>query len=432
MPFKSSFATPHDDAIALLKGKPAFARDAFDKLLPELKARAITVSGIESLKTIERVRDEIATLPAGEDWDTAKGRIVDLLAEDLGDGAERRAELLLRTHGFQAYQAATWETGMADPDTTHWQYLATEDDHVRDSHLALNGITLPKDDPFWEDHFPPWDWGCRCRVRPMNPDLVDVERAADEARPPEGRNVVDGAVARRLRDGQVTRAIPADITDPTGPQKLAQSYDVTPGQGKGAFRAAPGSLRLPLHDILQRYTGQEQDDFLSFARKTQIAPHATVMDWLEGKALPRDHESLAGIQGSARDSGLADARQWPARVVEAAVSPAEGMARLTHDRTIRSQSGIDVTIGQVTGGHFRKSGTELRGRFLPRVESVLKDPEEVWDGPKHRYYLGRIGGQGFVVVAVRQGERADLVVNYFPKDLDEMWKLREGRLVYQR
>ena len=281
MALAASFSQPHEEAIALLRGKPAFARAAFDRLLPELKARAITVSGIESLKTIERVRDEIATLPAGEDWDTAKGRIVDLLADDLGDGAERRAEVLLRTHGFQAYQAATWDTGMADPDTTHWQYLATEDDHVRDSHLALNGIVLPKDDPFWQDHFPPWDWGCRCRVRPMNPDLVDLEKQADESRPPEGKNVVDGAVARRLRDGQVTRAIPADITDPTGPQKLAQSYDVTPGHGPGAFRATPGNLAISLKDLQARYAGPEWEDFQKWARATEFEPGRTVWEWLE-------------------------------------------------------------------------------------------------------------------------------------------------------
>ena len=282
MPLAAAFATPHEQAIALLQGKPAFVREAFDRLLPELKARAITVSGIESLKTIERVRDEIAALPAGEDWETAKGRIVDLLADDLGDGAERRAELLLRTHGFQAYQAATWETGMADPDTTHWQYLATEDDHVRDSHLALNGIVLPKDDPFWEDHFPPWDWGCRCRVAPMNPDLVDLERAADESRPPEGRNVLEGAVARRLNDGQVTRAIPADVADPTGPQKLAQSYDVSAPSGKGAFRATPGNLKLDLPTLKARYDGPEWEAFAKWAKATKVAPGKTVWEWLGG------------------------------------------------------------------------------------------------------------------------------------------------------
>ena len=126
--------------------------------------------------SLARPNDEIATLPEGADWDAVKQNVVDAIGE-LGDGAEQRAELLLRTHNFAAYQAGVRASGQKDADTTHWQYLATEDDHVRDTHLALNGIVRPKDDPFWDDHFPPWEWGCRCRVRPMNQDLV--ERSVD-------------------------------------------------------------------------------------------------------------------------------------------------------------------------------------------------------------------------------------------------------------
>ncbi len=83
--------------------------------------------------------------------------------------------------------------------------LATEDTHVRDSHLALNGITLPKNDPFWDKHMPPWEWGCRCRIRPMNTDLVDEERDKDKDRPPEDRNVVEGPALDQLRNGTLLR-----------------------------------------------------------------------------------------------------------------------------------------------------------------------------------------------------------------------------------
>src|SRR5260221_653790 len=128
-------------------------------------------------------RARIAALPRGTVWDDAKADIATELDPWLGDGAEQRAELLLRTHGFQAFQAANWRVAQEDDDTTHLQYLATEDDRVRATHLALNGVTLPKDDPFWQKHYPPWEWGCRCRVRPMNPDLVAEARAQDEKRP---------------------------------------------------------------------------------------------------------------------------------------------------------------------------------------------------------------------------------------------------------
>ena len=35
---------------------------------------------------------------------------------------------------------------------------------MREEHRALHGITLPPSDPFWDTHYPPNGWNCRCRV----------------------------------------------------------------------------------------------------------------------------------------------------------------------------------------------------------------------------------------------------------------------------
>jgi len=45
---------------------------------------------------------------------------------------------------------------------THLRYITKEDEHVRANHRPLNGIIRPVDDPFWDTHFPPVDWNCRC------------------------------------------------------------------------------------------------------------------------------------------------------------------------------------------------------------------------------------------------------------------------------
>lgn len=42
------------------------------------------------------------------------------------------------------------------------QYRTAQDDRVRDEHAALEGITLPKEDAFWDQYFPPNGWRCRC------------------------------------------------------------------------------------------------------------------------------------------------------------------------------------------------------------------------------------------------------------------------------
>jgi len=265
---------PHAEAVALIANKPAITRQVFDGLLPELRARAFTIAGVAAADVLQRVQDEIAGLAAGGEgntWDQAKQRIVDDLEPHLGgEGADRRATLLLRTHGFQAFQSANWRVAQEDTDTTHLQYLATEDDHVRSSHLALNGLILPKNDPFWNDHLPPWEWGCRCRVRPINPDLVEMERQADRNRDPDNRLVAEGPIAQRLRDGQLIRN--------------GQAYDVTsprnkPG-GDKAFQWHPDNLKLSAQQLAGRYDPEVWRVFELWARRTSIRPGLTVWGWI--------------------------------------------------------------------------------------------------------------------------------------------------------
>lgn len=49
----------------------------------------------------------------------------------------------------------------------YWEYVTVDDDKVRDEHAKLHGLILPANDPLWQKIFPPNDWNCRCRVRPL-------------------------------------------------------------------------------------------------------------------------------------------------------------------------------------------------------------------------------------------------------------------------
>ncbi|WP_233247060.1 phage minor head protein [Prevotella sp. oral taxon 376] len=63
-----------------------------------------------------------------------------------------------------AEMAAKWEGFAEDGDRYNLQYRTAGDDKVRPEHAALNGVTLPMSDPFWESYYPPNGWGCRCTV----------------------------------------------------------------------------------------------------------------------------------------------------------------------------------------------------------------------------------------------------------------------------
>lgn len=61
-----------------------------------------------------------------------------------------------------AQMADKWLQIEKDGDRYDLQYRTAQDDHVREDHVLLDGITLPVSDPFWEKYFPPNGWGCRC------------------------------------------------------------------------------------------------------------------------------------------------------------------------------------------------------------------------------------------------------------------------------
>ena len=63
-----------------------------------------------------------------------------------------------------AQMAARWEEFAADGDRYNLQYRTMRDAKVRPTHADLHGVTLPMNDPFWEEFYPPNGWNCRCTV----------------------------------------------------------------------------------------------------------------------------------------------------------------------------------------------------------------------------------------------------------------------------
>ena len=63
-----------------------------------------------------------------------------------------------------AEMAARWERFQQDGDRYNLQYRTAGDDKVRPEHAALDRVTLPIDDPFWDSYYPPNGWNCRCTV----------------------------------------------------------------------------------------------------------------------------------------------------------------------------------------------------------------------------------------------------------------------------
>ncbi|MDD3885371.1 MAG: phage minor head protein [Victivallaceae bacterium] len=289
--------TPAEEALKFLANKKALSRSAFERLLPELRARAICISGVQSLETVRRVLDRIKELPAGGDWQEIKKGITRDVSPFLVDPfasneeraeqvkhAEARAELLIRTHGFQSYQAVSYASLDENRDVfPAWKYLTAGDDRVRPEHVALNGLILPCNSPFWSDHFPPWNWGCRCSVVGVSADELTKAKARDSKRLPEEALVVEGARLRKLEEnGTLLRAMPGET--------MPQIFDCRAPRAtmkEGAYYWNPADLRLSL-DMLRDQYASAPDVFAMFEEfaKSTDAGGVTVWQWLNGETIP--------------------------------------------------------------------------------------------------------------------------------------------------
>lgn len=79
-----------------------------------------------------------------------------------------------------AQMAARWEEISADGDDYNLQYRTAGDNNVRPEHAALDGVTLPPSDKFWDAYYPPNGWNCRCtavQVRKQKYPTADHDEA---------------------------------------------------------------------------------------------------------------------------------------------------------------------------------------------------------------------------------------------------------------
>jgi SPP1 gp7 family putative phage head morphogenesis protein len=264
---------PHTEAVARIATLPLFKREMFDELLPELKAYAFTISGLDTFDQLAKARDLLAAVPAGEKtWDKAKKEIAAEIGGALGGKeAQARAELLLRTHTFRAYAVTRYRTLMQQRDVfPFWQYKTHGDGRVRPSHAALNGKIFPAGHPIWQKIFPPNDWGCRCLVLPKMGKEVLAQKDREQDKAPEARMVYDGDLAEAIYTAQRL---------PSGESLIpSNTWAESPW-------SEPGTVRHTWGLVQERYRDQPEilSAFAKWSQDTMIDDLGiTVAEWLDG------------------------------------------------------------------------------------------------------------------------------------------------------
>ncbi|MCI6642923.1 MAG: hypothetical protein MSH18_01795 [Bacteroidales bacterium] len=108
----------------------------------------------------------------------------------------------------EAYLSFLYRSYEKDGDRYLLQYRTVGDERVRQEHASLNRVTLPLSSSFWDEHFPPNGWNCRCsvvQVRKGKHPETDLNEANARA---ETSSAKDPKGMFRFNAGKEKKAIP--------------------------------------------------------------------------------------------------------------------------------------------------------------------------------------------------------------------------------
>ncbi len=116
-----------------------------------------------------------------------------------------------------SYAAGAWlRATRSAADRPYLMYTTVHDDRVRPQHRAWDGTILPIDDPWWDTHYPPNGWNCRCSVITLDPAQAEKYR-----RRPDTPDISWSRFVNQ-RTGEVSR-VPAGI-DPGFGYNVGKSF----------------------------------------------------------------------------------------------------------------------------------------------------------------------------------------------------------------
>lgn len=76
-----------------------------------------------------------------------------------------RLDNIFRTNLQTAYNHGRWNgQSVAAHSRPYLMYDAINDSRTRPSHMVMDQTILPRDDPWWNTHYPPCGYRCRCNV----------------------------------------------------------------------------------------------------------------------------------------------------------------------------------------------------------------------------------------------------------------------------
>ena len=177
---------PPKEAVEAFAARGLLVTGSWQSLWQEEHARAFTVANLARLDLLQDVYSAVdQAIKEGQDYRTfAKGLVPKLQAagwwnQPVSEGkplTPSRLQLIYDANLRVSYSASQWQRIQTLKKVKPFLVYSTmKDDRVRPSHRAWEGITLPVDHPWWDDHFPPKGWRCRCTVYQLSQKELEAE-----------------------------------------------------------------------------------------------------------------------------------------------------------------------------------------------------------------------------------------------------------------
>ena len=378
--------TPLPSGFRLGVAEPQEAFNAFERrslLQPSFRwqdvwqrehAAAFSVAGVAQRDVLQLFRDELElSLREGRSAADFAGRIRGQLAAkgwwgdvEITDPAtgetritrfdDRRLRLIYDVNLRQSHAGGRWARIERNKRRQPFvMYRTMRDERVRASHRAWDSLVLPVEHPFWQQHYPPNGWRCRCTAFALSERDIAERIAAGEpikrTAPPE--QLVDYV---NPRSGEVVK-VPAGV-DPGFGYNPGQ---VRPQQLANLQRTALDTARPELASAMVRegVRSQNFERFVSAPVAGEMQPVAMLAAADAAAIGTRSTTVMLSGETVASQARPAAEYQWVQLAIDAGVRTVDGqdvIYTLTRDGFV-----VQVTLTRTAEGLQLVSFTRKAG-----------------------------------------------------------------------
>ncbi|MDR0577758.1 MAG: hypothetical protein LBI87_09550 [Candidatus Accumulibacter sp.] len=384
-PLSSAFGLPFEEQIAFFRSKLKLGTARWDDIWQSAHDKAFVVAGATKASLLQDLFDAVAPLQRQSQESFTKKFLEAAeknnwhgwTGEDSEKGKAWRARVVYETNIRTSYAAGRYAQ-LTDPDLLairpYWRYVHSDlsKEHPRELHKLWGDmkLTLRHDDPFWQTHYPPNGWFCRCSVVAVEAPAKDAAKA-----PPPGWNAINPKTG--------------------APAGIDKGWAYAPG----ATRA--DEIRAMVAEKLTHLPAPIGAGFGASLPADAIAAGFAIFfdNAYKNRAKPQGKHMVVGALEPA----------WVDRAAKAGVAPETAEIAIT-DRKI-SHTFRDVKVSPLPVGWFRE---------LP---AYLKKPQAVILDTTHT------GEPAFLLFYDTQGEGKKLVIriNYNIRKVGKMNLVESGR-----